>query len=142
MKKKLFLSLLEQLCMITVFTVVSVFCLQGFFGANNLSEKRRDLDNAVIASQNAAELIKQYKGNMAEAAEVLSGTATADGLTVKYDENWTAVSEDKDAAFLLKLKIKPRETPLLGEALVEVIDREGVIFSVDVAWQEDRDEIG
>ena len=73
MKNKAFLSILEQLCMILIFAIASAVCLRVFYSANNISKSRDTLDQAVIAAQNTAELIKSTKGDLQACAAKLEG---------------------------------------------------------------------
>ena len=92
MKRKSSLLLMEQLIMVLTFALAAALCLGAFAGAGNLSQKARDLDTAVILAQNAAEVLKESRGDTSRAqslaqppyrleierADAVSGLAQAD----------------------------------------------------------------
>lgn len=142
MKRKVFLPLLEQICMIGFFALAAVLCLQGFTLANGISRDRQIKDYAVIAAQNTAEVLKSTKGDLDVAAKLLSGTADATSLTVLYDAEGNPTSGEENEAFRLSAQITDSEDPLLGCSTIRVIYQDEVILELTVGWQEGSNEAG
>ena len=71
MRNKAHLVLMEQLVMVLVFALAAAVCLRLFVGAETLANETVRQDEAVIAAQNAAELLKA--GCSAEEAAKVSG---------------------------------------------------------------------
>ena len=67
MRSKTPLALMEQVVMVLVFALAAALCLQVFVFSNQMSEKNRDTDRAVVLAQNTAELLKAC-GGVEEAA--------------------------------------------------------------------------
>ena len=62
MRSKSPLALMEQVVMVLVFALAAALCLQVFVLSDQMSEKNRDTDRAVLLAQNTAETIKACGG--------------------------------------------------------------------------------
>ncbi len=135
MKNKAFLPILEQLLMIFIFFVACAICLRVFSLANQMSKDRDSLDRAVVAAQNAAELIKSNGGDFAACAQALSGTSDGDTLTVFYDAKGSPVDNESKAS--LKLVITKTDPPnsLTERARILVTKNKKTIYTLDIIWQ-------
>lgn len=125
MKSKASLTLMEQLVMVLVFALAAAVCLRAFVYADKLSRETQDRDRAVYIAQNGAETVKACRGGFAEAAALLGGAETEEGLTVCYE-----------TGFRLEAERLPTETAGLGRAEIRVTKGDEVLFSLTVAWQE------
>ena len=137
MKNKVFLPLIEQMCMILLFAVVSAICIRGFTLAKSISAEHRVQDRAVVEVQNVAELIKGCAGDLVHASQIYGGVAAEEEWSVYYGVSWEFVSDKKEAEYQLNVKKSRHSSLPLGEATVELLDGETVVFSLDVAWQEE-----
>ncbi len=137
MKNKAFLPLLEQIIMIGFFAVIATICLQGIALANRISEEQALKDRAVLAAQNIAETLKSTRGDTDSAADILSGSAQSDSLTVFYDLTGKPVSEEDPNGFIGLAVITESAHPLLGNASIQIIYEDEVIYSLTVGWQKD-----
>ena len=135
MKNKAFLPLMEQMFMILFFALAAAICLQGFAKANQISHTQQQKDQAVMAAQNAAEVLKQTQGDLEETAKTLQGSCEETAAAVFYDENWQPVTQE-NAAFTLRIDPLSSDIPLLGSASVRVLSGETVLFELTVSWQE------
>ena len=134
MKNKAFLSILEQICMILVFVIAAALCLRGFSLANKKSRDRDTLDMSVTAAQNTAEVLKSNKGDLSLCADVLSGSANEDTLTVLYDEDGHP-TKDGDKEYFKLIAVKQEgEHPLTESALIRVISGDETVFELTVVW--------
>lgn len=126
MSSKAPLVLMEQLVMVLVFALAAALCVQAFALADRISQQNEARDQAVLAAQSTAELLKHCRGDYAEAASRLGGSW--DGETLELS---------REAA--CHVRVLPTESgiPLLGTAEVLVCSAEGeVLFSLPAAWQE------
>ena len=133
MKNKAFLSIIEQLVMLLVFTLAAAICLQGFFTANKISQTRDVLDKAVFSAQTAAEILKSTKGNFSYAASALSGSYEENTLTVYYDAQGKAV-HGEDFCYKLTAKKLPAKE-LCQSAIISLTSDSDTIFELEVTWQ-------
>lgn len=110
MRSRAPLALMEQLVMALVFALAAAICLRAFALADQMSRRNETRDRAVVAVQNAAELLKQTHGSC---------------RPKEAGEDWT-------------LTVIPVESgqPLLGVADVVAADGEGELFRLRVEWQE------
>ena len=133
MRNKSILVLIEHMVMLLVFALAAAVCLRIFALSDKLSRTYEDTDRAVLAAQNAAELIKQ---NGIEGFTEQTG-ARADGennWAVFYDENWELSSEES-GEFVLKV-IGTEASGYLFRAEVIVSMHEGEeLFRLPVATQ-------
>lgn len=137
MKNKAFLPLLEQIIMIGFFAVIATICLQGIALANRISDDHARNDRAVLAAQNIAEVLKSTCGDIESAAAILSGNAQTDSLTVFYDASGKTVTQGDPNGFIGVARITESSHPLLGNASIQIIYEDEVIYSLTVGWQKD-----
>lgn len=137
------LALMEQAVMLAVFALAAVLCLQAFVWANDTSRYISDADQALLQAQNAAEVLKNQGGDMAHAlpaaAEMLGGRVEQGLWYILYDEDWQAVPDWEDAAFVLNVQGVPSGVEGLWHAEVWVSaygGQEEALCSLPVAWQE------
>ena len=93
MKSKIPLPLMEQLIMVLVFALTSALCLQGFALANRLSGQQESQAYAVIAAQNAAEVLKHVSGDFEQAAGQLGGHWDGGVWSISYADSWQTLSD-------------------------------------------------
>lgn len=124
MKNRTSLVLMEQLVMILVFALAAAVCLQIFVGAGRISQHTQQQDEAVLLAQNGAETVKALKGDLPEIAGTLGGTADDTSVLVEAE------------GLLMEITLLPEEMPGLGQANVQVTNRETALFSLTVGWQE------
>lgn len=107
MKNRAFLTLMELLVMVLVFSLAAAICLRLFAAADTLSDAVSRQDRAVILAQNAAEALKA-------------------GLVPE-----TACEE-----LQLTIREVPPELPGLKQAEITVwFDGENV-YTIETGWQE------
>lgn len=146
MKSKAPLALMEQLVMILVFALAAALCLQVFVFSDRVSAKNEQTDRAVLACQNAAELLKAA-GQTAESAEaalahtahLLGGTFSDGLLSVYYGDAPAAAEAPAQHACLLRAQALPASVPGLCQARIWAEPTEGSdtpLFELTVAWQE------
>lgn len=133
MKSKAPLALMEQLIMLLVFAVAAALCLQVFALSGRLSRQLEAQDRAVIAVENAAETVKNVRGDLNGLVLTLGGSTDGEIWTASYDAAW---QPSETAAYTLT--VTPAPSPaLLGMADVTAADANGeILFSVTVSWQE------
>ncbi|MBQ5820673.1 MAG: hypothetical protein IIW31_05510 [Clostridia bacterium] len=136
MKQKTFVPLMEQICMICIFALAAALCLQGFALANKISEDRHAKDCALISAQNAAEILKEYKGDLSAASQVLCGTIENGAMTVRYDADGRVTQDAANMSFVLTAQpLKSTQTGL-GTARIYVTHNGEIIFEITTGWQE------
>lgn len=119
MKSKASLVLIELVIMILIFALAAALCLQAFHWASAESERIILRDDAVLAVQNMAELLKAGKGEAGE------GNAAS------------PPEQDYGDRFSLEVTPLDPDTNGLGGAAVSALTPDGeIVFSADVYWQE------
>jgi len=105
-RSKSTLFLIEQLIVIAVFAICATACIRIVTNAYFYAIDSRDVSNALIIAESAADTIKAVAGDYNRAAELLGGFAeSVDGavsLYVYFDEGWQA-GQEKDAHYVLRL---------------------------------------
>ena len=135
MKNKAFLSILEQLCMILIFAIVAAICLRAFSFANSISQDRKALDQAVIAAQNTAEVLKSNQGDFEASAAELLGSVENKCLVIHYNESGLPTAEEANAHFKLIADLQASSHPLTECARIQVVKNSSVIYELSVTWQ-------
>ncbi len=134
MKSRGPLALMEQLVMVLVFALSAALCVQVFALSEKLSFSSGERDGAVVAAQNAAELLKSCRGDYDRAARELGGVWNGQMLGVHYDADWKS---EGAAAYYLLVTAGESGEELLGGADVSVYTAEGDwLYSLSVNWQE------
>lgn len=124
MKSKTTLALIEQLIMVLVFALAAALCLRLFVAADARSDRRAEIDHAVLAAQTAAEQLKQQHGD-----------ADAMGRKV-FDSEWNDISEGENAAYYLRVSEETTEYDCLWKANISVCTADGIeLFSLPVSGQ-------
>ena len=123
MRNRAPLALMEQIVMLLVFAMAAVICLRAFVWSDIISRRDALRDEALIAAQSAAEVLKSTKGDFRVAADMLGG-AVADG-------EWIV----KRADYTLTAAITAHTTHL-GQAEITVVVHEKEVETITVAWQE------
>ena len=137
MRTKSPLALMEQLVMVLVFALAAALCLRVFVFSNQMSERNRDVDNAVLLAQNTAEMLKAY-GGVEEAAAVAGGNIRQMMWSSYYDEDLNPVPDQASAYYEVHTLPENSGVEGLGQAAIEVFRYDGNkgLFFITVAWQE------
>ena len=135
MRSKAPLVLMEQLLMLLVFALAAAVCIQAFALSDQLSRQCADRDQAVIAAQTTAEVLKYHHGDYAAAASDLAGVWDGATMAISFNENWQPAS-GKGSYYVLVMPLET-EAMVLGAAQVMVYTAEGdCIYQLTPAWQE------
>ena len=142
MKNRTSLTLLEMLIMILILALAAALCIRAFVYSGKLSKEDRVKAEALSMAQNAAELLKYYKGDVDEAFAQM-GWSCINGNIAELDENWEdfVVSGKADGHRLTyTILVDMKEEDMLGTALISVLDSktDEKICSIKTAWQEDK----
>lgn len=124
MRSKAPLALIELTVMLLVLALAAGICLQAFHWADSRSLENRRKDEALLALQSAAEVLKHCGGDFEAAAQSHGGS---------WDGQCWRLQQDG-----LTLEAMPRQTgnALLGSALLRAVDEKGVLVQLSVCWQE------
>lgn len=140
MSKKSHLVLIELMIMLLIFSLTAALCLQVFAWSSDEAENIENRDKAMLKAQTAAEIIKAFGGDFAEAAEELGGAYSAadDELVVCYTVDWEC-SEAADVAAYWQFRLTAKRDAsdaLLERAEISVESQDGeMIFQIPVCWQ-------
>lgn len=135
MKNKAPLSLIEQTIMILIIALAGALCLRVFVWADGHSRDKAQRDQALLLAQNAAQILKSERGDLAAAAQLWGGTWDGQQWVIFYDALWQQTAEE--AACRLRAVAVPSRTDYLGRAAVEVTDSDGrQLAQLTVSWQE------
>lgn len=143
MRSKAPLALMEQMIMLLVFALAAALCVQAFVKSDAISTESEARDQAALAAQSAAEIIKYIGGDtqnaLSGAAKQLNGSCEQGILCINYDENWNVTDEEP----VYRLTAESTDTDVLGmcKAKVRVTDENGssgsdILFEINTAWQE------
>lgn len=136
MSKKSHLVLIELMIMLLIFSITAALCLQVFAWSSDETENIENRDKAMLKAQTAAEVIKAFGGDFAEAAEELGGVYSAadDALVVCYTGDWEC-SDVAGCQFRLMAK-RDASYALLERAEISVESQDGeMLFQIPVCWQ-------
>ncbi len=134
MKNKAFLPLFELIIMIGIFAAASAVCLSVFIKADRISRRAENLDRAVEAAENAAEIIKYTRGDLEAAAELLSGRTRSGSVVVCFDADWNP-TDAENAVF--RVDAINYEGALLGKTDIIVYSGDVLIYELTVGWQKE-----
>ena len=105
-RSKSTLFLIEQLIVIAVFAICAAACISILASAYFTSEDTRDMSNALLVAESAAEAYKATGGDLASVAGIMGGGLDYSdgtyGMMVNYDGNWN-VSAGSDSVYRLLL---------------------------------------
>ena len=132
------LFLMELLAAVTIFAVCAAVCAKLFIASFLMANDTRDMNNALLAAKNGAEIFKVY-ADPAKTAAALSGADTGEygprGV-VYYDKKWLVCGE-ADAVYALRLRALSART---CELSVEKINEAEIISFTIAANRVTRDE--
>ena len=133
MRNKSILVLIEHVVMLLVFALAAAVCLRMFALSDKLSRKYEATDRAVLAAQNAAELIKN--DGIEGFAEQMGAKAEGENTwVVFYDENWEN-SPEASGEFTLTVTLAERSEYLFRAEIVVLADTGEELFRLPVAKQ-------
>ena len=131
MRRGASLVLMEQLVMLLVFALAGTLCLRAFVWAQQSSRERADRDRALLCAQNMAQTLKSSRGDLSELGAAREGEV----WSLWYDEKWESC--EIPGEYRMTVQKVPTQLPRLGEAQIQVWDREGeVLARLNVMWQE------
>ena len=134
MKNKATLVLIEQIVMLLVFALAAAICMRVFAASNEMSRAYEATDRAVLAAQNAAELIK---------ADGIKGFADRTGAVqseetvwvIGYDRAWNRKAA-ASADFVAEVAYTEEEAGFLFRAEIVIRTKDGTeLFRLPVAGQ-------
>ena len=134
MKRSASLLLMELTIMLLVFALAAALCVQAFVWADNSSRQSAKEDMALLQAQNAAEVLKHCRGDLAQATKIHGGNL--EGVwTISYNDQWEIT--DGTGVYLLRVEPVVTEQNFLGQAKLMVRDEAGgVLAELSVCWQE------
>jgi type II secretory pathway pseudopilin PulG len=100
------LFLIEQLIVVAVFAICSAACVRILTSAYFDARKSRDVSNAILVAESAAESYKSVSGNIDKVSEIMDGVregaGSTDSITIYYDKEWASCSKN-EAQYVLRL---------------------------------------
>ena len=126
------LFLFELIVMIMLFSLSAAVCMRIFGMARSFTDYGRNLSNASLAAQSAAECFKS-SGSLEKTAGIMGGEIKDGGVFVYYDEDWRESKEASVTGFYLELSDISGETD--GNAVDITVYKQGGsggIFSIKV----------
>ena len=133
MRNKTPLILMELACMLLVFALSAVLCLQAFVWADTASKESVKQDRALREAQNVAESVKGLRGDFSAAEQFCGGLWDDDAGYIRYNGNWEETEEE--GTYVLRCLRTQEELEYMEGALVEVLEGEQVLASLRIAWQ-------
>ena len=122
--------------MIAIFAVSAALCLKGFALASKLSARQNAKDKAVIIVQNAAEILKANHGDIDTLTTVYHSTTVDGAFVAHFDSDFNNTEYNNTAKYTLTVIPVSDASDYLGIVHVYVSDNDGILFEVNVAWQE------
>lgn len=120
--------LIELTVMLLVLAIVSALCLQAFVWSDSASAENNLRTEAMVHTQNAAQVLKHCNGDFSDAAGLHGG--------IWNGQQWVIESDN----FTLHAEPVPSGTAYLGMARIEAVCGEKVLASLTVCWQEEGHE--
>ena len=128
------LFLIEQLIVVAVFAICSAACARILTYAFFTAKESKDVSNAILVAESAAESYKAVSGDIGKVAQMLGGSsgviegdATA---TVYYDKQWQVCAVDEADYCLRLMNGKPgslSSSLFFSEILVEKLTGEELV---------------
>ncbi len=119
--KKSSLFLLELIIVLLFFSFCTAVCINLFVKAKIASTQSYDLNNSVLAAQNAVECFKATDADAKEIASLLGGTQNNNTVSITYDKNWN-VTKKSDYIYKLTFTINPVQENIISADLTIVKD--------------------
>ncbi len=127
------LFLMELSFIILFFAITSAVCVNLFVNARLTSVAGKDLNNAVMEVQTAAESVKHAKGDQKLLAEMLGAQLKEGTLTISYDQDWKPTTEgSQEARYQLSIVQAPMTDDGMLYTEVAVYKGEALVYRVDV----------
>jgi len=126
-KSKASLFLIEKLIVIVVFAICAAACADIFVESYLMANDSRDMNFALTAAKNGAELYKSHE-DLFETAKMLGGKINADSgsAVVYYDSGWQ-VSGIEDAEYIMRIRQIDDAPPFLSELSIGKIGGEEIL---------------
>jgi hypothetical protein len=126
----------EIIIVLLMFSLAAAAVLQ-FFAQGQLKARRSaDLNEAVLAAQNAAECLAASK-DLAEVGALLGAQGQPEGestaFVLWYDAGWEGVSSPSEQGFTLKMLVTPQQDGLLWGQIFVQDQQEQCIFELETA---------
>jgi len=128
------LFLIEQLIVVAVFAICSAACVRILTSAFLTARESKEVSNAILVAESAAESFKAVSGDIGKAAGILTGSTessnNAVAVVVYYDKH-LRICGINDAYYVLSLTIDQQNNmslPVLsGNVLVENLTGEKLV---------------
>ena len=121
-RSKSTLFLIEQLIVIAVFALCAAACIAILAHSFFTAEETRDMSNALLRAENAAEAFKATGGDLDAVADIIGGEVFYDLLIVSYDSGWQ-LSDAYNAAYYLSILLLHESSASLVEGEIRVLKR-------------------
>lgn len=124
------LFLLELVLGILFFSLASAVCVSLFVNARLTSTRSRDLTEAVLQAQTAAESYRSVDGDMERLCQLLDAQQQEDTLYLFYDKDWQPAADPSLARYVLS--IHSEDHGRLDTAQILVTKGEEELFSLSL----------
>jgi len=105
------LFLIEQLIVVAVFAICAAACVRILAAAYLTASDTKDVNNAILIAENAAECYKAVSGDIEKTVALIGGNSgnmgNANAAIVYYDEDWFICEEDEASCCLRLLSMDP-----------------------------------
>lgn len=128
-RSKSALFLMELILSILFFAIAAAVCMQLFAASALASRRTREQSHAVTAAQSAAACVQTAAGDPDTVAKLLSGSCTADTVTVFYDAHWQP-ADAAQAEYTLTIQSGAESE----QAQIDVRSTEETLFSLTCGW--------
>lgn len=135
MRNKTTLVLIEQIVMVLVFLVAATVCVRMFVLSEILSKRNEATDQAVLKTQNAAELLKS-SGISGYVRETGATRTEEESWVVFYDSAWNPVTSETQGVYALNVDYTEDKKNGLWRAKIFVVsETEEALFEIPVTGQ-------
>lgn len=122
---------MEMIVVLLFFAAASTICIRIFFAAERLSQKSRQLTNAVIEAQNVAWLIKNGEGDLAQVAQYYSMNQQENENTVFFDRDFNPCIEPEKAFYQMSITQSFQEGMIHSTIEFIDIERNNEIYTLE-----------
>lgn len=129
------LFLMEMIISIFIFIICGAICIKLFVNAHMINENTKALNHAVVQTESAAELYRNYNGDFEEVKNYYPyGQDSDQAFVVFYDENYEECQEENA---VYKMQLINRKNIInnfeMKELLAVFIDKQGkAVFELSV----------
>lgn len=133
-KNKSGIFLIELLFVVLIILLSITSCVKIFFESQKLSEQSYVLTNAAIASENAAQLLKNADGSLEQFEEYYKANISGNIAEAYFNDEFENSADENNSSYKLRVERKSDDSGLIFfEIIFSDIKSDNLIYTLKVA---------